>query len=90
MIVEALLTLVEKLLRVFLGSFKVPGMPEEFGLAFDFLAEMLENARNLISLVLPWKIVTIGFPILISIMFAEEIYALVMWLLRKIPMLGIK
>lgn len=90
MIVEALLTLVEKLLRVFLGRITVPGMPEEFGVAFEFLEQLLNYARNLISLFLPWKIVTIGFPILIAIMSAEYIYALVMWILRKIPMLGIK
>ena len=90
MIIEALLNAIFAVLNAVFSPINIPGMPDGMSAQITgFLSDTLSYAGSLISLFIPWSQVKIFFPILIVILSAEEIYKLVMWVLRKIPMLGI-
>ena len=90
MIIESLLSAIFNLFSAVFGGINIPGMPDGMeDTVVGFLGQALNYAGGLISLFLPWSQVRVFFPILIVILASEEIYKLVMWVLRKIPMLGI-
>lgn len=90
MIIESLLNAIFTVFETLFSSINIPGMPEGMSeQVVGFFNNTLNYAGSLISLFVPWSQVKIFFPILIVILSSEEIYKLVMWVLRKIPMLGI-
>lgn len=90
MIIESLLNAIFSVFETLFSSINIPGMPEGMSdQVVGFFNNTLNYAGSLISLFIPWSQVKIFFPILIVILSSEEIYKLVMWVLRKIPMLGI-
>lgn len=90
MIIESLLNAILSLFNSVFSVINIPSMPDGMeNTVIEFLGQTLGYAGSLISLFLPWSQVKIFFPILIVILSSEEIYKLVMWVLRKIPMLGI-
>lgn len=90
MIIESLLNAIFSVFETLFSSINIPGMPEGMSeQVVSFFNNTLNYAGSLISLFIPWSQVKIFFPILIVILSSEEIYKLVMWVLRKIPMLGI-
>ena len=90
MIVESLLNAIFSLFESVFSVINIPGMPDGMSeQVVSFFSDTLNYAGSLISLFIPWSQVKVFFPILIVILSSEEIYHLVMWVLRKIPMLGI-
>lgn len=89
MIVETILAFIYNLFSAVLSSIYVPSLPG-FNDVVVLVGDLLNQAQHFIDLVIPWDVVTTGLPILIIIIGFEEIYAVVMWVLRKIPMLGIE
>lgn len=90
MIIESLLNAIFSVFETLFSGINIPGMPEGMSeQVVSFFNNTLNYAGSLISLFVPWSQVKIFFPILIVILSSEEIYKLVMWVLRKIPMLGI-
>lgn len=90
MIIESLLNAIFSVFESLFSAINIPGMPEGMSeQVVSFFNNTLNYAGSLISLFIPWSQVKIFFPILIVILSSEEIYKLVMWVLRKIPMLGI-
>lgn len=90
MIIESLLNAIFAVFEKVFAVINIPGMPDGMeNTVVEFLRSALNYAGSLISLFLPWSQVKVFFPILIVILSSEEIYKLVMWVLRKIPMLGI-
>ena len=82
-------TILNALQRVFFGLFdavNLPPLPEEIVNALHWVSEILGYAQNLISLFLPWKIVTIGLPIVLAVEAFCMLYQLVMWVIKEIPM----
>lgn len=89
MIIESLLNAIFSVFEKVFSVINIPGMPDGMdNTIVEFLGSALNYAGSLISLFLPWSQVKVFFPILIVILASEEIYKLVMWVLRKIPMLG--
>lgn len=89
MIIEGLLDLIYKLLAIVISSFNVPPAPEEFINAIPEFFGYLNMAKSLIALVLPITIAP--FTVITAIiMVVEHGYPFIMWILRKIPFLGIK
>lgn len=89
MIIEALLSLVYKLLSLFISPFNVPQAPEEFINSIPEYFELLESAHSLWSLFFPIKFAPF-FAITAVIMVVEHGYPFIMWILRKIPFIGIE
>lgn len=97
MVIESIINLLKKVIFTLFSWLNIPSLNEinsdaaaNVDSAFAFIDSMLENARALINLFLPWDIVRFGLPIVIIVMNAEHIYHFIMWIARKIPMLNIK
>jgi hypothetical protein len=90
MIIETLLNTIFSIFEKVFSVINIPGMPDGMSeQVVNFFSDTLNYAGSLISLFVPWSQVKVFFPILIVILSSEEIYKLVMWVLKKIPMLGI-
>lgn len=90
MIIETLLNAIFSIFEKVFSAIDIPGMPDGMSeQVVGFFNDVLNYAGSLISLFVPWSQVKIFFPILIVILSSEEVYKLVMWVLKKIPMLGI-
>lgn len=89
MIIEALLDLVYKLFSLFITPFNVPQAPDEFLSAIPKYFELLESAHSLWSLFFPINFAPF-FVVTGIILVVEHGYPFIMWILRKIPFLGIE
>lgn len=90
MIIETLLNAIFSIFEKVFSVINIPGMPDGMSeQVVSFFSDTLNYAGSLISLFVPWSQVKVFFPILIVILSSEEIYKIVMWVLKKIPMLGI-
>ena len=83
------MNLVFKLLSAVIYQFNVPPAPDDFLNAIDDFLGYLDMASNLISLILPINLAPF-FAITGVIMVVEHGYPFIMWVLRKIPFLGIQ
>lgn len=93
MILEAILNMLKSVVFALFSWLDLPNMTDYgsgFQDAFDLITEMLESSKSIINLFLPWQIVVFGLPIIIVVMNFEHIYNFIMWVVKKIPMLGIK
>lgn len=93
MIIEGILNALKSVIFALFSWLDLPNMSDYgsgFDDAIDLLAQMIESSQSLINLFLPWDIVKFGLPIVIVVMNFEHIYHFIMWVVRKIPMLGIE
>lgn len=91
MVVMGFLKAVLGALKALFSWINLPAFDDEtFNNVLMFLDTLFTNAQELINLFLPWDIVRFGIPVVIIVVNFEHIYDLVMWVLRKIPMLGIE
>lgn len=93
MILEGILNALKKVIFALFSWMDLPNM-SDYGTGFDdafaLIGDMLESSQGIINLFLPWNIVKFGLPIVIIVINFEHIYHFIMWVVRKIPMLGIK
>ena len=93
MILEGILNALKKVIFALFSWIDLPNMAD-YGTGFDdafaLISDMLESSQGIINLFLPWNIVKFGLPIVIVVINFEHIYHFIMWVVRKIPMLGIK
>ena len=89
MVIETIFNAFKALLENLLGWINIPSAGEEFDNAMAYFTNMFEVGKGLIDLFVPWSLVRFGLPLLIVVVNFEHIYHFVMWILRKIPMLGI-
>lgn len=89
MIIEGLLKIIFNILSLIISQFNVPPAPEEFLNAIPEFFNILDLASGLISFVLPIKL-SVFTVITVVIMVVEHGYPFIMWVLRKIPFLGIE
>ena len=91
MIIEGLLTVVQYLLNILLFIINLPGLDSQtVQTVKDFMARIFDVTESFAGFFIPWGTVQVCLPLLILILNADHIYAFFMWVLRKIPMLGIE
>ena len=90
MIVEALLNLVLNLLKLVFGWINLPGMPDSVMPVIDKLFEALEGAVGLFGIFVDLNMVKILLPVLLIVVNFEHVWKFTMFILRKIPFLGIE
>lgn len=90
MLFQTILNALKGLLQTLLGWINIPSAGEEFSNGISYFTTMLETGQSLIDLFIPWSLVKFGLPLLIVVVNFERVYNLIMWILRKIPMLGIE
>lgn len=90
MIITALVDLIFGLLDILL-FFEIPGLDEDsVNSVLGFIDQLFDIAGDYIGFFIPWGVVSALTLPLIIILNAEHIYHFVMWVLKKIPMLGIE
>lgn len=80
-----------KLLTGLLGWINLPRMdPSIIGSIDSWIATIFEYGTSLFNFFVPKIVITVGFPILIAITGFKYGYYFIMWILKKIPAVGIK
>lgn len=90
MFIETIFNAFKTLLQTLLGWINIPSAGEEFTNGIAYFSTMLNTGKDLIDLFIPWSLVKFGLPLLIVVVNFEKVYNFIMWILRKIPMLGIE
>ena len=90
MILESLLNLIKLLLQVVFGWINLPQFPEGLTSSVDTFLDLIFDNLSLLGFFIRPTTLTIAIPILIILLNFEQVYKLVMFIVRKIPFLGIK
>lgn len=91
MLVEALFTAVTWLIDAILNLLDVlPDFPEELVTSVEEFFSLIFDNLSILGFFVPLSTIKILIPLVILVINFEDVYAFVMWLLRKIPFLGIK
>lgn len=90
MIVMFLVNSIFAVIKGVLSLINIPSAGAEFNKITLFIIDLFGSATSLVGFFIPWDIVRFGLPIVILLVNAEHIYHFIMWILKKIPMLGIE
>jgi len=91
LLVEALFTAVTWLIDAILNVLDVlPDFPAELVTSVEEFFSLIFDNLSILGFFLPLSTVKILIPLVLLVINFEDVYAFVMWLLRKIPFLGIK
>ena len=91
MIIKGLVSLVLGLLDILLSVINLPGLDQStIQSVYDFLDRLFDITSEFIGFFVPWGVVQALIVPLILILNIDHIYHLFMWILKKIPMLGIE
>lgn len=89
MIFEAILNMVSTLLKLVFGWINLPDLPASITGLIDEFFGYIQGAMGLIGIFLDLDVVRVLLPILIVVINFEEVWKFVMFIVRKIPFLGI-
>ncbi len=90
MIVEALMNLLLNVFSLLTSPINIPKMPDEVATYLSSFLEYLETGLQILAVYTPLEYLLVLFGIIIAIDVGLAVYHFVMWVLKKIPMLGIK
>lgn len=90
MIIKLLFELVIGLLEILFGWVSFPAMPEAITNALDTLLNAMGSAMGFIWLIVPRELVLVGLPIVLVVENFDKLYSVIMWILKKIPFLGMQ
>lgn len=90
MIIEALLTLVFTVLKFAFGWINLPAFPNELSVNIDTFLSYIFNNLTILGFFIRPLTLTLFIPTLIIVLNFDHIYKFTMWILRKIPFLGVK
>lgn len=90
MIIKALCNVVYSFFELLVSAVNLPSISDKLDLFMDYIDLFLDNAAPMVNLFLPWSIVEWGLPLIAGSFMAVELFVFIMWVLKKIPMLGIK
>ena len=91
MLVEALFNGVTSLIDGILNLLDVlPDFPEDLVTSMDSFFSLIFDNLPLLGFFVRLDTVKILIPLVIVVMNFEDVYAFVMWLLRKIPFIGVE
>ncbi|MDO4261338.1 MAG: hypothetical protein Q4C82_04610 [Eubacteriales bacterium] len=90
MIIKGLFSLIIALLNIVFGWVSLPAMPEAVDTAFQTLLSYIEAGIGFVWLIVPREMVLVVVPVILVLSNFDKLYSVVMWVLRKIPFLGIE
>lgn len=90
MIIKLLFELIIGLLEIVFSWVSFPPMPEAVTNAFDVVLNAISNAMGFVWLVVPRELVLVVIPVILVVENFDKLYSIVMWILKKIPFLGMK
>lgn len=89
MIISALLNVVKGLINVLFGWVQLPAVPEEVASVVDTVFTYMGQGLGILWIFVPQQLVLVLLPLVIVVHNFDHLYKLGMWILRKIPMVGI-
>lgn len=90
MVIEGILNLLKGLLFTVFGFINLPDFPAALQESLDKFLDIIFNGINLFGFFVRPATIQIVLPLLIIIINFNKVYKLTMWILKKIPMLGIE
>lgn len=88
MIIQYLISVITTIITTVFKNLSVPSLPDGASEHIQEFIDLLDGATGLFSLVFPVNVLPFVV-ICLGITAAHRYYAFVMWVLRKIPVLGI-
>ena len=90
MIIKGLFSLIIALLNIVFGWVCLPAMPSAVDEAFNMLLSYMQSGIGFVWLIVPRDLVLVVIPVILILSNFDKLYTVVMWVLRKIPFLGIQ
>lgn len=90
MIVELLFRFVIGFLDIIFGWVEFPPMPEAVVTSLDAVLDAISSAIGFIWLIAPRELVLVVLPVILVVENFDKLYSVVMWIVKKIPFLGMK
>lgn len=90
MILQAVFDLVRNVIKLVFGWINLPAMPEAVTSVIDELFALLRGSVGMMGIFLDLKMLKILLPVLLIVMNFEHVWKFTMFILRKIPFLGIE
>ena len=90
MIIEGLLNLFVGLLEVVFSWVNVPELPASVTAVIDEFFDILAGSVGLLSIFIDFNMVRLLLPVLVIVINFDEAWKLTMFILRKIPFLGMQ
>lgn len=88
MIIEALMNVIYSVISILTTPINIPDLPDEALNYINQLFDYLEVGASILANYTPFGYLMILFGLILAIDIAIKIYHLVMWILRKIPMIS--
>ncbi|MCB7319113.1 hypothetical protein LIZ87_10175 [Lacrimispora sp. 210928-DFI.3.58] len=90
MILESVFNLFSSALKLIFGWINLPQLPAEVETVINQLFQYMESGIGFLYLFFNMSLVKIMLPFVLVVSNFEKVYKLVMYVLRKIPFLGIE
>lgn len=90
MIIKGLFSLIIGLLDTLFGWVSFPAMPAAVDTAFQTLLQYIGAGIGFVWLIVPRELVLVVLPVVLALSNFDKLYSVIMWILRKIPFLGIE
>ena len=90
MIVQALCDLLFTLFSSLFSWVQLPAFPEGLSSSINSFLDTVFGNLGVLGLFVRWDTVKIALPVVLVIINLDKVYSLVMWIIKKIPFLGVK
>ena len=90
MILQAVFDLVKSVIRVVFGWINLPDMPSAVTSVVDELFALLRGSVGMLGVFMDLSMLKILLPVLLIVINFEHVWKFTMFILRKIPFLGIE
>lgn len=90
MIIEALLNLISTLLKLVFGWINLPDLPQSVSTVIERVFDVIGGSVGLLGVFVDLSMVKILLPVLLIVINFDEVWKFTMFIVRKIPFLGIK
>lgn len=91
MIIKALFSLVLSLFSFLLGLFpSIPAFPDEVSQVLATVKEYIVSGMGILNSFMYGQVIVVMLGISVGLFVAYEVYIFIMWVVKKIPLLGIE
>ena len=90
MIIQGLLNVVKFLINIIFGWIHLPAVPDQIVSIVDRILLYVKSGLGLLWLFVPFELVKAMIPLVIAVVNFDKLYSFAVWVLKKIPMLGIE
>lgn len=90
MILEAVFNLVSSMLKLVFGWINLPDLPDSIMAVIDELFTLVRGSVGIMSVFIDFNMVKILLPVLLIVINFDNVWKWTMFIIKKIPFLGIK